>query len=276
MNTWTCKLCDAADRPQPYESEDQLLDHVTVVHNLEKVPYIRYLGVAELQPDKQEGEQEDFKEPSDIEMAMLRQWRDQGFDVNDERLKRACFLTAFLRGKESEARTQGIENAQVANMVELRPLYKEVRDTLAELKREKRQETAGKKDEDLLMAALKDAEKYVAENPDDFQFRCQTCGSWNQTDGMPVWMLQQDVDPDNPERRRVHVGNPEITFLVKSGYLPLSMAAFILRTSPEGLLWTADQRSEVLFDPDVVTDVLARAEGEVTATRKLFDEYRGV
>ena len=191
-------------------------------------------------------------------------------------MKRACFLTAFLRGKEEEARTQGIANAQVANMVELRPLYKEVRDTLAELKREKRQENEGKQDEDLLMAAMKDAEKFMQEHPDDFQFRCQTCGSWNQTDGLPVWMLHQDVDPDNPDRKRVHVGNPEITFLVKNGYLPLSMAAFILRTSPEGLLWTAEQRDEVLFDPEGLPEILARAEGEVTATRKIFDEYRGV
>lgn len=274
-NVWTCKLCDASVKI-PYDMENKLLDHAAAVHNLGKVQYIRAIGATELLPDPREDAPERPEEPSEIELAMLRQYADQGFDINDERLKRACFLTAFLRGKESEARSQGVQNTGVRDMVDLRPLYKEVRDTVAELKREKRQDSEGNENKDLLMEAMADAETYLNENVGDFQFRCGNCGAWVQTDGIPVWMLQQDIDPDNPERARVHVGNPEIMFLIKNGYLPISLAAFILRTSPEGIIWTADQRNEPLFTKDGMPEALARAEEEIQTVRKSFDEYRGI
>lgn len=155
-------------------------------------------------------------------------------------------------------------------------MYKEVRDTVAELKREQRQDKVGDDRQDLLMEVLAEAEQYIEENPGDFQFRCGECGAWVQTDGVPVWMLMQDQDPANPERHRAHVGNDEIMFLIKQGNLPLSLAAFILRTSPEGILWTADQRKNELFTKDGMPEALARAEAEVIEVRKAFDKFRGI
>jgi hypothetical protein len=271
MSSYTCKLCDPPSRYEGERAEDTLLDHIEVTHNLDKVTYLRAIQANVLVPD---AESRSYEEPTEDELAILRDYAAQGFDPNDNRIKRVCFLTSTLKRMEADIRSKATTAISTRDLSDLRPLYKEIRDTIQSIRVEMRLENQTTEDEDVLQECLADAERYIKENPGDFQFRCGNCSAWVQTDGLPVWMLFQERDPNNPERIRVHVGNPETFFLIKKGYLPLSLAAFMLRTSPEGIMWTSDQRGERMFTKDGMIEALEKSEAELRQVRAAFEEYQ--
>jgi hypothetical protein len=278
---WNCKLCDLQDLP----SAEALLTHLNAIHSLTESQYLRAIQAPSLVPEEilAEGELPDPNQPTPEELTLLRGFVDEGLNPGDERLRRVCFILATLKRKEADFRGMPAASINPRDLSDLRSLYKEARDTLSEMRREQRSEDADQEGENLLQVALADAEKYVKANQGDFQFRCGHCGTWVQTDGLPVWMLLQDQDPKDPSRRRVHVGNGEILWLVQMGSLPLSLAAFILRTSPEGLRWTAEQRGLDLYPQDppgereeMWLQRLVTSEAEVRDVRQAFDDAQDV
>lgn len=104
------------------------------------------------------------------------------------------------------------------------------------------------------------AEKEIQENIGEFTFRCQKCGTIINTEGLEFWAIRTEKGPDGYP---VHfVFSPEIWECLKGGVIPLHIAAFILRTSIEGLLYTANQRKEA-WQPEFTTQQIEVEEGKL-------------
>jgi hypothetical protein len=118
---------------------------------------------------------------------------------------------------------------------------------------------------DLFSKTMKDAENFVKENIGEHTFRCNNCGTIVQADGLPHYAIMTETD-DNKDKI-YHIYSKEAAHLVKNGVIPLHVMAFILRTSPEGIIYTMKQRGE---DPKTIlskTNSLKEEEEKLTALR---------
>ena len=93
---------------------------------------------------------------------------------------------------------------------------------------------------DLHQETLDEIEKYIENHVGEFSFSCSGCGAIINTQGLPHWAIEKQ---DEPTGEKIYfVFSPEMWYLYRENLLPLSMIAFILRTSVEGVLVTAKER----------------------------------
>lgn len=258
-----CKVCTAS---RAYPGKDALLDHLQSVHYFDEGQYLLTISEASIEPE----EEKDFSKPTKVEQDFLKKYVGMGLDKDDPRLHRVCFLQATIRRVEEEVRQA--DSPDVSRLQDLKTIIKESRDTLGELFREKQKGEGDKSVHTMFSETMTEMEKHTKKNIGDFQLRCRTCQAWISTDGLPVWMLYQVPDPENPRHRIYYIGNPEIFHLVSKGKLSLGSAAFILRTSPEALIYTARAMGISLFPKDKEAFQLALGEHTVDEIRSGFED----
>lgn len=83
---------------------------------------------------------------------------------------------------------------------------------------------------------LDEAEKYIEEHIGEFSWACPECSTIVTAGGVPHWALVRDRDNNYVP------WSSELLELVNEGVLKLYYAAFVLRTSIEGLMIVANER----------------------------------
>lgn len=83
---------------------------------------------------------------------------------------------------------------------------------------------------------MKEAEDYIREHIGEFSWGCPSCSTVITPGGVPHWALAKDNEGQWVP------WNPELIKLVDEGRIKLSEAAFVLRTSIEGLMIVAEER----------------------------------
>jgi predicted HTH domain antitoxin len=151
--------------------------------------------------------------------------------------------------------------------------------------RQRAHERVLKAEKELQVYANKDAEKRDAvELLDEYQnkakefikshageftvlakLKCPSCSTQVKelvgTDGLPFWAC---VWEKNSDGEVIYLKwSKEILWLYEQGQLSLGQAAFILRTSPRGIMYTAQRRGELLKESD-----LQEAEEEILKLRE--------
>ena len=106
--------------------------------------------------------------------------------------------------------------------------------------REKRQKTSDVVD--LFEETMNGMKDFVKKNIGEFSFRCLQCGTVVQTNGLPHFAIMTETD--DRKNKIYHIYSPELAYLVREKIIPLHLMAFILRTSPEGIVYTAKEREE--------------------------------
>ena len=110
------------------------------------------------------------------------------------------------------------------------------------------------------------AETEIRTHIGEHAFRCEQCGSMVNTQGLPHWAIETKIGPDGSP---VHfIFSPELWFLIKKKLIPIHIMAFALRTSIEGVTYTAKERGNKDI-PKIDYNV------EEKELRKLMDEHYG-
>jgi len=122
---------------------------------------------------------------------------------------------------------------------------------------------------DLHAETMKDAEDFIKSHTGEFQFMCKKCGTIVDAQGLPHFAIMTEKDDKNEVV--YHVFSPELWFLYRKGVIPLHYLALILRTSPEGILLTAEQRKE--YGAKVSREDVKMLETEEELLKKLIKEY---
>jgi hypothetical protein len=122
---------------------------------------------------------------------------------------------------------------------------------------------------DLHSETMKDAEEFIKSHIGEWSFRCKKCGTIVDSQGLPHFAIMTDKDDKN--ETIYHVFSPEMWFLYRKGLIPLHFLALILRTSPEGILLTAEQRKE--YGSQVLREDVKMLETEEEELKKLVKEY---
>lgn len=166
-------------------------------------------------------------------------------------------------------RKEGVDAEEAENV----PMLKEMRDIseqVASLQkvldalREKRQQI--KDVVDLHAETMKNAEDFIREHIGEFSFKCQKCGSIVNTQGLPHFAIMTEKDGQSNETT-YHIFSKELWYLYQKKLIPLQYVAFILRTSPEGFLITAQKRGE--YSAQVALEDLEAIETEENELKKL-------
>lgn len=89
---------------------------------------------------------------------------------------------------------------------------------------------------DLIESVLGESEKFIKEHVGEHSFKCGNCNSIVGTDGLPHWAIQG--------KYKHHVFSPMGWKLFVNGKITLAQLAYILMTSPEGVVWTAQERGD--------------------------------
>lgn len=157
---------------------------------------------------------------------------------------------AYLHVQERRARTkledlyQKTQNAldtndQAKHLAEIESRVRLARESLEKARRER---LANSADPAVMYETdMSTAEKYVKTHIGEFQHRCGTCTSILTLPCIPHWAFS----PLKTEKGLEHpVWSPEMWHLVKLRKMPLWYMSYFLRTSPEGLKWTARRRGE--------------------------------
>lgn len=113
------------------------------------------------------------------------------------------------------------------------------------------------------------AEKFITSHIGEFSHRCNKCGTIVNTMGLPHFAIMTEKNDKNEVV--YHVFSPELWFLYRKGLIPLHYLALILRTSPEGILLTAEQRKE--YGAQVLREDMKMLELEEESLKKLVKEY---
>ena len=117
---------------------------------------------------------------------------------------------------------------------------------------------------DLHYQMIDAAKKAIRNNIGEHSFRCKKCGEMVNAQGLPHWAIETKAGSDGSP---VHyVFSPELWYLMKKKKLAPHVVAFILRTSVEGLLFTAKERGEENI-PTVNLDK------EETDIRKIMEDF---
>jgi hypothetical protein len=95
---------------------------------------------------------------------------------------------------------------------------------------------------DLHESTMDEIEKFIGDHIGEFTFSCKNCGTVVNTQGLPHWAIEKKEEVGG--ERTYYIFSPEMWYLHKGGILPLHLMAFILRTSVEGVLITAERRGE--------------------------------
>ncbi len=95
---------------------------------------------------------------------------------------------------------------------------------------------------DLHEETMEEINDFLQEHIGEFSFKCKTCGTVVNTQGLPHWAIERRIEPTG--ERTYFIFSPEMWYVCKKGVLPLHLMAFILRTSVEGVLITAKRRGE--------------------------------
>jgi len=124
---------------------------------------------------------------------------------------------------------------------------------------------------DLHAETMEAAESFIKSHIGEFTFRC-TCGAIVNTQGLPSFAIKTTLD--NNGETIYHVFSPELWYLYHKQLIPLHYVAFVLRTSPEGILVTAAARGEYGVKP-VQEDVplLEKEESFLKDLQKVYDDY---
>lgn len=96
---------------------------------------------------------------------------------------------------------------------------------------------------DLHAETMQAAEEFIKGHLGEFQFRCSKCGTIVNTQGLPHYAFKTETDKNTGEVI-YYVFSPELWYLYRKKQISLHQLAFILHTSPEGILVTADMRGE--------------------------------
>lgn len=94
---------------------------------------------------------------------------------------------------------------------------------------------------DLHKATMDKAEEFIRKKIGTFAISCSKCGTVLQMNGIEHWALWKN---DYQGHKFYFVFSEEAAHLVNLGRIKIEDMAFILRTSVEGLLWTAKIRKE--------------------------------
>lgn len=170
-------------------------------------------------------------------------------------------------------RKDGIE-AENAENIDMLKQMREISEQVSSLQktldalREKRQQI--KDVVDLHAATMKDAEEFIKTHIGEFSFKCQRCNSIINSQGLPHFAIMTEKDDQSGETI-YHIFSKELWYLYQKKLIPLSYVAFILRTSPEGFLITAQKRGEWGSQP-ALEDVEA-IEKEENELKKLHKDY---
>ncbi len=122
---------------------------------------------------------------------------------------------------------------------------------------------------DLHAETMDEAEQFIKSHIGEFQFKCKKCNSIVNTEGLPYFAIMTEKDSNN--EIVYHIFSPELWFLHKKKGIPLHYIAFALRTSPEGILLTAEQREERGAKADRENAVML--EEEENNLKQLVQEY---
>jgi len=168
---------------------------------------------------------------------------------------------------------EGISAEEAENV----PMLKEMRDISEQVGslqkaldalREKRQQI--KDVIDLHAATMKEAEEFIRTHIGEATFLCKRCGTVVNTQGLPHFAIMTEKDDQSGETI-YHIFSKELWYLYQKKLIPLSCVAFILRTSPEGFLITAQKRGEWGSQPALEdVDAIEKEENEL---KKLHKDY---
>jgi len=122
---------------------------------------------------------------------------------------------------------------------------------------------------DLHAETMDAAEEFIKSHIGEFQFRCRKCGTIVNSEGLPYFAIMTELD-DKGEIA-YHVFSPELWFLFRKKLIPLHYMALVLRTSPEGVLITAEKRGE--YGSQVLREDAKMLEDEENQLKKLIKEY---
>jgi hypothetical protein len=113
------------------------------------------------------------------------------------------------------------------------------------------------------------AEEFIKTHIGEYTFRCKKCGTIVNSQGLPHFAITTELD----DKGEVvyYVFSPELWFLFRKKLVPLHVVAFILRTSPEGVVLTAEQRKE--YGSQVLHEDMKILEEEEDHLRILAKEY---
>jgi hypothetical protein len=125
---------------------------------------------------------------------------------------------------------------------------------------------------DLHAETMQAAEEFIKSHVGEFTFRCGKCGTIVDTQGLPHFAIKTSIDESGEVV--YHIFSSELWYLYRKQLIPLHYLAFILRTSPEGILITAETRKE--YGAKVARDdvpMLEDEESKLKALRNVYDDY---
>lgn len=126
---------------------------------------------------------------------------------------------------------------------------------------------------------MEEAEQFIKDNVGTFSFGCNSCGEVVNSEGLPHWAIWKKDDATGA--RVYYIWSDELWFLYANGIIPLHVMAFILRTSPNNLWYTADKRmidhemvravrQEYMDTQGEFSDTLAKEEDVLKGLRQRF------
>jgi hypothetical protein len=170
-------------------------------------------------------------------------------------------------------------NAEEAENIDMLKEMRDISDQVGSLQktldalREKRQQI--KDVVDLHAATMKDAEEFIKTHIGEFTFKCD-CGKILNSQGLPHFAIMTEKDEQSNEII-YHIFSKELWYLFQKKLVPLHYAAFVLRTSPEGFLITAQKRGEYGSGP-ALEDLIAleEQENELKKLRKNYEARENI
>jgi hypothetical protein len=191
---------------------------------------------------------------SDEELRLFHAWKEEGLKKG---WKEGALLTEWIMGRIT-ARRYGILEAEnpraFARDRDLQLGKQNSHKRIIEVEKQMTYESEKKQEESdaivLLDKYMEKAQKFVKDHAGEFSFvaelECPQCHGMVKetvsTDGLPWWACTWERDSDG---EIIYLKwSPEVMWLYNRGRITLAEAAFILRTSPKGLLYTAKRRNE--------------------------------
>lgn len=123
---------------------------------------------------------------------------------------------------------------------------------------------------DLHAETMASAEEFIKSHIGEFQWKCKKCGTIVDSQGLPHFAIMTELD--DKSEIVYHVFSPELWFLFRKNLVPLHYLAFVLRTSPEGILVTAEKRKE--YGAQTLIEDTRMLEDEETSLKRVLKDYQ--